>query len=331
MATVGTTKPNNAHQHQVRHVCRTHSGVLQEKSCSQGSGCNRKFWLSVMDWAKGMWNLVILHFQDYYDCTGAGGREGKKISRQFILSSSQRFSKSGRRNLRNDVTTTPPASSPAPPEQSWQRGCVLPCFCAKPRGVSYAAKGEVLVKLLEAMLRYLLLYQPCRFGRKVANSWRQWLLKFPLTFPLHSDWACDYAGDGSCSVKSSPRKPSNVRPQLHSLHLLPLSKQVPLPEPLEHKRRKDIKKSFQLFSSEGDMPGQQRINYCWEQADRPLISQLPKSGETWMLGLDVYRSPQVHGSIDAPPLKAARGYTNCVTTPGLCVLEAVRREGFWGQ
>lgn len=175
----------------------------------------------------------------------------KRINRQFILNSLQKFSKSVKRNLRNDNTTTASASSPALLKQSWQRCDTL---SAKSSGASSTAKeGEVLVKLPDAIPRYFLLYQPCRFQRKVANSWRQRLLIFHLTFPLHSQTQLLTTRDGSCLVKSFPRKPNNTRIQLHSLHLLPFSKQVQLPEPLENKRRKGYKASFWLISSKDDM------------------------------------------------------------------------------
>lgn len=107
------------------------------------------------------------------------------VSRPFIVSSLQQFSMSGKRNLRNYDPSAPSASLPVLPKRSQQRGCATRCFCAESSGVSHAAKeGEAPVKLPDARLRYFLLYQPGRFWRKVANSWRQRLLTFPLTFLL---------------------------------------------------------------------------------------------------------------------------------------------------
>lgn len=87
MATVGITKLNDA---SIGTRLETHVGPVAEfyKRCSQGPGCKRKFWLGGMDWAKGMWNIVILHFQDHYDCKGgkkggAGGR-GKEKRESYL-------------------------------------------------------------------------------------------------------------------------------------------------------------------------------------------------------------------------------------------------------
>lgn len=83
MATAGITKPNDA---SVGTRLETYAGPVAEfyKRCSQSPGCKRKFCLGGMDWAKGMWNTTIPHFQDHYDCKGGGGRgkEKKKKKRE---------------------------------------------------------------------------------------------------------------------------------------------------------------------------------------------------------------------------------------------------------
>lgn len=122
------------------------------------------------------------------------GKQEKKwtLSRQFqfILSSSETAFQvkdfQAKRNKINDATIIPSAPSPALPKQGCPTGCVLLLLC-KSSGVSSAAKRrEAWLKLPDALLRYFLLQQPCRFWRKAANSWRQQLLIFPLTFLPHS-------------------------------------------------------------------------------------------------------------------------------------------------
>lgn len=138
-------------------------------------------------------------------------------------------------------------------------GRVALCSCAKFSGVSSIAKeGQVLVMLPDAVLRLFLLYQPCRFWRKVANSWRQQLLFISsdtsTTLSVSAFETATETRDSNCLVKSFLRKPSNMRIHLHSLHLLPCSKQVLLSEPPENKRGKGYR-SFWLLFSEDDMPG----------------------------------------------------------------------------